>query len=104
MVWNYHDDNILLPATPVHITISGIPGREVLVRHFRIDRDHSNSYERWKAMGSPQQPTPGQYSELEQAGQLQMMCSPQWMKVDVGEIRLTIDLPGQAVSLLEIEW
>jgi xylan 1,4-beta-xylosidase len=55
-------------------------------------------------MGSPQQPTPGQYSELEQAGQLQMMCSPQWMKVDVGEIRLTIDLPGQAVSLLEIEW
>jgi xylan 1,4-beta-xylosidase len=104
MVWNYHDENVLFPATPVHLTVSGIPGREVLVRHFRIDRDHSNSYERWKAMGSPQQPTPGQYSELEQAGQLQMMCSPQWMKVDVGEIRLTIDLPGQAVSLLEIEW
>jgi xylan 1,4-beta-xylosidase len=104
MVWNYHDDDILLPATPVQVSIHGIPGKRVLLSHYRIDRDHSNSYEQWKEMGSPQDPSDQQYSELEKAGQLQLLDSPQWLTVDKGELNLDISMPGQGVSLLYISW
>ena len=30
-------------------------------------------------MGSPQQPTPEQYAQLERAGQLQTLESPRWI-------------------------
>ncbi|MBL7110329.1 MAG: beta-xylosidase [Bacteroidales bacterium] len=104
MVWNYHDDNILLPETPVTIGISGVPEGSVMLRHYRIDQDHSNAYERWKNMGSPQDPTSEQYRELEKAGQLQMMDSPQWLTVKDGMLGIHMDLPGQGVSLLEFIW
>ena len=42
-----------------------IPTREVSLFHYRVDREYSNSYEVWKAMGSPQNPTTEQYQELE---------------------------------------
>ena len=104
MVWNYHDDNILLPASPVNLRITGIPGEKAVLRHYRIDQDHSNAFERWKEMGSPQQPSAEQYGQLERAGQMEMMGSPQWANVNGGRIVLNIDLPVQAVSFFEINW
>ena len=41
---------------------------------------YSNSYEAWKKMGSPQQPSPEQYAQLERAGQLQSLESPRWVE------------------------
>lgn len=49
MVWNYHDNNDLAaPGSPVSIKMNGIPGDKVLLRHYRIDKQFSNSYEVWK--------------------------------------------------------
>ena len=42
----------------------------VQLHHFRIDARHSNSFEVWKKLGSPQQPSAEQYAQLEKAGQL----------------------------------
>ena len=104
MVWNYHDDNILLPASPVDINITGIPGEKVQVKHYRIDQQYSNSYERWKEMGSPQDPDEEQYRALEEAGRLQMMDPAKKMNVKDGQLTVSMELPGQGVSLLKIEW
>ena len=70
MLWNYHDDDLPADATEVEVTISGIPAgvSKVLLEHYRIDDTHSNSYTVWKAMGSPQSPTPEQYAQLEGSG------------------------------------
>jgi xylan 1,4-beta-xylosidase len=78
LTWNYHDDDAEGPEAPVKLTIAGAPAaaRRVLIRHYRVDRDHSNAYTVWKAMGSPQQPTPVQYARLEKAGQLELLESP----------------------------
>jgi xylan 1,4-beta-xylosidase len=104
LVWHYHDDD--LPGSVVHveIEIKGLPGERLLLHHYRIDRDHSNSYEVWKRMGSPQNPTPLQYAELEQAGQLQLFTSPQWINTRNGTAELEFDLPRQGVSLLRLSW
>src|SRR6185503_3342997 len=70
MLWNYHDDDLPAPGAQVQVAISGIPAgvHRVLLQHYRIDEHRSNAYTVWKAMGSPQQPTPEQYAKLKEAG------------------------------------
>jgi xylan 1,4-beta-xylosidase len=104
LLWNYHDDDVKAAAEPVSVKIKGITAKQVRVHHFRIDSAHSNSYEVWKKMGSPQNPSAQQIAELEKAGQLQLFGSPEWVKVTNGEAALNFILPRQAVSLLKLEW
>ena len=106
MAWNYHDDDLLATAAAVKTTVTGLPltAKRVQIRHYRIDQSHSNSYSAWQAMGSPQQPTDSQYTQLEAAGQLQMLGSPEWRTPVKGALPLVFPLPRQAVSLVEISW
>jgi xylan 1,4-beta-xylosidase len=106
LVWNYHDDDVPAPEADVRLEIVGVPngaGR-VLLRHYRIDETHSNAWTAWKALGSPQHPTPEQYAALEAAGQLQMADSPRWVDVRGGAAKLEFSLPRQGVSLVELSW
>jgi xylan 1,4-beta-xylosidase len=106
LTWNYHDDD--LPATPalIDLAISGVRAdqKRGLLQHFRIDSAHSNAFTAWKQMSSPQAPTPDQYKQLEDAGQLQLLASPQWIQLDGDTARLKFDLPRQGLSLIKIEW
>ena len=104
MLWNYHDDDINGSPETVEIFIKGIDAKQIQLSHFRIDESHSNSYEVWKKMGSPQNPTAAQVNELERAGQLQMHISPQWINVVNGTVAIKMKLPRQAVSLLKLDW
>ena len=106
MVWNYHDDDLPAAGIPVKVTIAGIPKdvKKVLVEHYRIDETHSNSYSVWKAMGSPQSPTAEQYARLRDAGQLQLLTSPEWVDVSGDAVTMEIELPRQATSLLRLTW
>ena len=106
LAWNYHDDDVPAPAAPVHLSLSGIPAAagRVLLSHYRIDQDHSNAYSVWKAMGSPQNPTPEQYAKLEAAAQLQLLDSPRWIVPQGGRIDAPFVLPRQGVSLIRLTW
>lgn len=104
MVWNYHDDTVPAPDSPVTVTINGIPGRRAQLVHYRIDNQFSNAYEVWKKMGSPQKPTPAQVTELEKAGQLQPMGNPTSIAVENGRTTVSFRLPRQGVSLLKVTW
>ena len=104
MVWNYHDDDKQGAAEPVAIDIKGVPVQSVMVTHYRIDKEHSNSYEVWKKMGSPQNPTPAQTLELEKAGALQTIGKPETRRIKAGHLVVNISLPRQGVSLLKIDW
>jgi xylan 1,4-beta-xylosidase len=55
-------------------------------------------------MGSPQQPTREQYTQLEQAGQLALLTPPTSMAVDNGALVMRLELTQQAVPLLVFEW
>jgi xylan 1,4-beta-xylosidase len=104
MVWNYHDDNKPAPDSPVRIHLKGLPEKNVMMQHYRIDQEFSNSYELWKKMGSPKNPSPEQIVLLETGGQLQLLTSPQWMKAKDGDVTLDFPLPGQAVSFIKLSW
>jgi len=106
LAWNYHDDDGPAPGTQVRLEIAGIPGSaaRVLVLHYRIDEAHSNAWTAWKALGSPQDPSPEQYAKLEAAGQLQLADSPRWVDVRGSAAKLEFSLPRQGVSLMELSW
>lgn len=104
MVWNYHDDNIKTAASPVEVKLKGIPADQVLLHHYRIDDEHSNAYQRWLEMGSPQSPTKQQVALLEKASELQLLTSPRWVKTKDGKATLQMELPRQGVSLLRLSW
>ncbi|MBV8829195.1 MAG: beta-xylosidase [Acidobacteriaceae bacterium] len=106
MVWNYCDDDGSGSAANVQLKITGLPGNteRLLLRHYRIDQDHSNAYTVWKQMGSPQSPNPEQYKQLEAAGQLQLLESPRWVDNHSGSEEMQFSLPMQGISLIELSW
>lgn len=104
LVSNYHDSGKPGPAASVDLAISGLPTGRLQLHHYRVDNQHSNSYEAWKKMGSPQPPSSEQYVQLERAGQLEMLDSPRWIIAKDGSTRIPITLPRHGVSLIRITW
>ncbi|MEO6731184.1 MAG: beta-xylosidase [Ferruginibacter sp.] len=104
MLWNYHDDDLKAADEPVSVQIKGLIVKQVLLHHYRIDSAHSNSYELWKQMGSPKNPSTEQIAELEKAGQLHLLGSPEWINIKNGEATIKLLLPRQGVSLLKLDW
>jgi xylan 1,4-beta-xylosidase len=55
-------------------------------------------------MGSPQQPAPQQVAELEKAGRLQATGTAAPVPVHNGTATVRMQLPRQAVFLLQLTW
>ncbi|MEO8416515.1 MAG: beta-xylosidase [Ginsengibacter sp.] len=104
MVWNYHDADKQDGICNTKITVSGLPLKKISIQQFRIDKEHSNSYEIWKEMGSPQNPTNAQIGELEKAGVLQSMGKEETLTVKNGIAAINVALPRQGVFLLKLSW
>lgn len=101
LAWHYHDDDVSGPLAEVELALDHLPKKQgnATVTEYRIDADHSNSFEAWKRMGSPAQPTPEQYAELEKAGKLAQMGAAKQIAINEGKAVLKFSLPRQAVSL-----
>jgi xylan 1,4-beta-xylosidase len=106
MTWHYHDDDLAGPDAEVTLDLSGLPVKSATARvlEYRIDAEHSNSFNVWKRMGAPANPTPAQYRELEKAGQLASIGPEKKVGVMDSVARIHVTLPRQAVSLIVLEW
>ena len=102
LTWHYHDDDVPGPAAEIDVSISGLPNGKPHARliQYTIDENHSNAFATWKRMGSPQQPTPEQYAQLEKSAQLATAGDPRSIPVDGAKLSTRVTLPRQAVSLL----
>jgi xylan 1,4-beta-xylosidase len=104
LLWHYHDDDLEGPAANINLAISRIPfssGRATLARYL-IDREHSNALTVWKSIGSPAQPTPAQYAELQQAGHLAQVETGRSVEVVDGKCDVTLNLARQGVELITL--
>jgi xylan 1,4-beta-xylosidase len=104
MLWNYHDDDNSRTPRNVSLKLDNIPVKSVTLTRYVIDWTHSNSYEVWKKMGSPQQPTAGQIAQLEKAGMLQSIGKAQKVTVNNGAYTVKTTLQGQGVELVKMDW
>ncbi|MES2277709.1 MAG: beta-xylosidase [Bacteroidota bacterium] len=104
MLWNYHDDDNSRAPRMVNIQLNSIPAKSVTLTRYVIDWTHSNSYEVWKKMGSPQSPTAAQIAQLEKAGMLQSIGKAQKVTVNNGTYNLKTTIQGQGVELVKMDW
>lgn len=102
LFWNYHDDDKMAPDAVINFVIKGFPSKKGELIQYRIDKSHSNSYEVWKQMGSPQNPSLEQYAELERAGKLQISGKPSKVKAKKGTVIINTTLQRQGVGLIII--
>jgi xylan 1,4-beta-xylosidase len=102
ILWNYHDDLIDAEPNEVRLDIK-LPSiyNMVAVTHWRIDKTHSNAHTKWLAMGSPQEPTDEQLTELKKAAELEMLEPVRHYNVNNGVLSISFELPRHSVSLVE---
>ena len=106
LIWNYHDNDVSGPPADIDLAIDGLPSELMrgVVEHFRIDSTHSNAFAAWKQMGSPQSLTAAQYEELQKEGQLQLLTSPESLRIQKSSVHLHFSLPRQSMSLVRLAW
>ena len=106
LVWSYDDDSNQSASTEIRLRIEGLPQgvSRVLLEHWGVDRDHSNAYTAWQTMGSPQNPSAGEYERLKAAGQLQLREPPRWIVADGNIVEITFTQPAQGLSLVDLTW
>ncbi|MBW8745899.1 MAG: beta-xylosidase, partial [Sphingomonas sp.] len=102
LVWHYHDDDLPGPDAAVHLDLAHLPPAfrgGARLTEYRIDRDHSNAYAAWLAMGSPEAPSDAQRATLLQAAKLAPMAAENRPLSKAG---IDLTLPRQGVALLVI--
>lgn len=102
LLWHYHDFDLPGPAADITLTLDGL-GEAQVAHHYRVDENHSNAYTLWLALGSPQDPTADQITELKEAGQLDEIENAATVTNENGATKLSLSLPRQAVSLVILE-
>lgn len=85
------------------MTVTGLADGEHVLRHHRIDADHSNAHTVWRSLGSPQVPTEEQVAQIKARQGLEELEPERRVQVSGGTLELTVELPLPAVSLLTLE-
>ncbi|MEU5642066.1 GH39 family glycosyl hydrolase [Streptomyces milbemycinicus] len=97
------DGSAPTPAQPATLTVTlrGVrPGARARVR--RIDEDHTNPYQEWIELGSPEYPTRRQLRDIKNASDV--VSQPLELKADHGTdvARFTLTLPAEGVAAIHI--
>lgn len=105
-VWHYHDD-LPGPEAAIRLHLRGLPrafANGAVLTHYRIDRDHSNSFAAWRTMGSPLAPSDEQRRALLAGAKLATVdATPTQVSARGGTADLAFDLPRQGVTLLHVK-
>ena len=84
------------------MVVEGLPSGMMTVHHYRIDGEHSNTHSVWKALGSPDYPTPEQMVVLHASEGLEMVEPPKTVEIVGGRYQASFSLPVHGVSLITL--
>jgi xylan 1,4-beta-xylosidase len=74
LVYNYTDQqsDTVYPSDSqdVRLNLVNLPFSSGKIVEYRIDRDHGNTYQQWRNMGSPANPTDAQIQQLRDGHEL----------------------------------
>jgi xylan 1,4-beta-xylosidase len=105
LAWNYHDEIVTAPATPVHLAIKvpGGFGSRCRVSHLRVDELHGDAYTVWVSQGMPASPSAEQVSALQQAMAPSLLAPDATVAVGADQsVSVDFDLPRFGVSLVTV--
>ena len=101
----YHEDTWDTEAVcKIDFSAEGLPfNGPFTVKHYRIDKNHSNAYAEWVRQGRPDYPEGAQYEAIKARDGLELLCPIQRILPLDGKVKLEFDMPVKSVSLLIIE-
>jgi xylan 1,4-beta-xylosidase len=103
-VWHHCDDQYRQGTADLTVAARHLPfGSSVLLRHYRIDHVHSNSYAAWLAAGRPQNPTTAQLAAIQERQGLALWEPERAIEIADDRIEVSFELPLPGLSLLELE-
>jgi xylan 1,4-beta-xylosidase len=105
MAWHYHDDDLEGEIANIRFTLENLPveSGKADVSCYLVDREHSNSYTTWLAMGSPQHPEPEQFKALEKSALLEEIGDFPRIKVSDHRASFDFSLLRKGVVMFVIE-
>ena len=89
----------------VTLTLSALPfasGRDLTVRHYRIDTVHSNPYQTWVKLGKSTTPSTATWDSMHVHENLEMLEPQTTLKYTGADISKTFSMPRWSVSLLTL--
>ncbi len=104
LVWNYHDDLVAVPETPVHLTVA-VPasfGTRAVITHLRVNDTHGDAYTVWVSQGSPTAPSAEQSAALQQAMEPAPLEPARTADVTAGSVSVDFTLPRFGISLVTL--
>jgi xylan 1,4-beta-xylosidase len=104
LVWRHDDDQHRdeQAERQVRVTIRGLGTEPVLVRQWRIDSSHGNTYQAWQALGAPDYPSQAEVEQVAAAGRLGQLEPERRELPSDGQVVMDLALPLPSVSLLEL--
>jgi xylan 1,4-beta-xylosidase len=104
LVYNHVDNQNGNSATVdnVALTISNVPFSRARVEHFVVDRTHSNSYQAWVGMGSPQNPSASQWTTIAAAADLAYYEDPATVTITGGAYTKSFPQNHYSVGLVRL--
>jgi xylan 1,4-beta-xylosidase len=104
LVWNQTDPWWEQGQGQVTLQLDHLPfAGDAVLRHYRIDGEHSNAYAVWDRLGRPQDPSPAELAHIRARQGLELLDPPLDILIPAsGTITLTLSLPLHSVSLLEL--
>lgn len=103
MVISHHEDWDAEGKCEVKLEVINLPfNGEFLLKHYRIDREHSNAYTEWVKLGRPDYPNEIRSEKIRKKMGLEL-CEPITKISAEDKIVKTFNMPFHAVSLIVLE-
>ena len=103
VLYSHHDDRDKTGEREVVLCVTGYGEEKGLkIRHYRIDKNHSNAYAQWIKEGSPMYPDEKQYAAMKAREVLEQYLPESCCDSQGNELTLRFSLPTHAVSFIEI--
>lgn len=104
LIFSHDDDWDVHKEREVSIAIDGIPFTgEAILKHYRIDAEHSNAYAEWVRQGKPNYPVGGIYDAIKARDGLEFCEAPEKVNICGGRLERSFMMPTHAVSLIILE-
>lgn len=102
LVYHSRDQIMSSGKENIELNIKGIPFKEGIKVHYRIDDKHGNPFGVWEKMGAPDQPSVKQLNQIRAYQELSSLNKPETVNIKQGQLNLEFALPLPAVSLILI--
>jgi len=99
LVYNSADEITSSGSERISLSLTGLPFKEGLLAHYRIDAGHGDPFGVWEAHGAPREPSAELFAEMRRHGEPTLYEEPRAVTSEGSRLSLAFDLPRPGVSL-----